>query len=51
MKDKKVKQVLYGDGYQWEHRGWTERMNEGKYSGVILYICMKIDQGNLSKLF
>jgi hypothetical protein len=42
MKDKKVRQVFSGNGYQWEEEGHKERMKEGKYGGYILYSCMKI---------
>jgi hypothetical protein len=31
MKDKKVKRVLSGDGYQWEGGGYKERVKEGEY--------------------
>jgi hypothetical protein len=50
MKDKKVKQILSGVGYQWEGRGHKERVKEGEYGGSILYSCMKIDERNLLKL-
>jgi hypothetical protein len=44
MKDRKVKQVLSGDGYQWEREGHTERVKQTKYGGSILYSYIKIEQ-------
>jgi hypothetical protein len=38
-KDRKVKQVFYGGGYQWE----GIRVNEDEYGGCILYSYMKIE--------
>jgi hypothetical protein len=35
MNDRKVKQVLFGSGYQWEGRRLKERVSEGNYGGCI----------------
>jgi hypothetical protein len=43
MKDRKVKQVLSGDRYQWKGGGYKGRMNKSDYGGCILYSCMKIE--------
>jgi hypothetical protein len=40
MKDRKVKQVLSRNGYQWE--GIRKEVKEGKYGRCILYSYMKI---------
>jgi hypothetical protein len=44
MKDRKVKQVLWGDEYWWEWGGQMERVKEGKNGPYTLYICMKTEQ-------
>jgi hypothetical protein len=44
MKNRKVKQVLSRSEYQWEEGGHKERVKDGKYSGGILYSCMKMEQ-------
>jgi hypothetical protein len=44
MKDRKVKQVSSGGWYQWEGKGYKERVKEGGYSGNILYSGMKMEQ-------
>jgi hypothetical protein len=44
MKDRKIKQVLSGCGYQWEGGGDKERVKEGEYGECILYSYMKIEQ-------
>jgi hypothetical protein len=51
MKDRQVNQVLSGGKYLWEGEGRKESVKEGKYGRCILYSCMKIEQGNLWKLF
>jgi hypothetical protein len=51
MKDRKVKQVLSGGGYQWGRGGGMKRVKEGEYGGCVLYSYMKIEQRNLLKLF
>jgi hypothetical protein len=42
MKDRKVKQVLCGDWYQWEGRGHKETVKEN--GGNIVYLCMKMEK-------
>jgi hypothetical protein len=44
MKDRKVKQVLSRDGFQWEGREHKKRVEQAEYGGCILYSCMKIEQ-------
>jgi hypothetical protein len=43
MKDRKVKQVLRRDGYQWEF-GRLKGVKEGKSGGSTLHICVNIEQ-------
>jgi hypothetical protein len=43
MKEKKVKQVLSWDWYQWEE-GEHKKCVEGEYGGDIIYSCMKMEQ-------
>jgi hypothetical protein len=40
--NRKVKQVLFGGWYQWEGRGYKERVKEAECSGNIMYLCMKV---------
>jgi hypothetical protein len=44
MKGRRVKQVFSGGGYQEEWGGHKERVNEGEYSGCILYLYMIIEE-------
>jgi hypothetical protein len=44
MKDRKVKQILSGGGYQCERDGPKERVREGKYGRFILYSCIKMEK-------
>jgi hypothetical protein len=44
MKDRKVKQVLFGGWYQWEGGGYKGRVKEGECGGNIMYSCMKIQK-------
>jgi hypothetical protein len=44
MKDRNVKQVLMGNGYQLEGSRGMERVKEGEYGGCTSYTCMKIGQ-------
>jgi hypothetical protein len=44
MKDRRVKQVFSGGGYQWEGGRHKKRVNEGEYGGCILYSYMKIEE-------
>jgi hypothetical protein len=37
MQDRKVKQTLSRDWYQWEAGVYKERVKEGKYGRCILY--------------
>jgi hypothetical protein len=37
MKDRKIKQVLSGDWYQWERREYKERVKEDEHGGKIMY--------------
>jgi hypothetical protein len=41
MKDRKIKQFLYGSGCQWEGEGHKKRVKEGEYG--FLNSCMKIE--------
>jgi hypothetical protein len=50
MKDRKVKQVLSGVGTS-GRAGHKERVKEGEYSGNIVYLCMKMEQRDLFKVF
>jgi hypothetical protein len=43
-KNRKVKQVLPKDWYQWEGRGYKEKVLEGEYGGNIIYSCMKMEK-------
>jgi hypothetical protein len=43
MKNRKVRQVISRDGYQWEWGGHKEKVKEFKYVGCILYSYMKIE--------
>jgi hypothetical protein len=43
MKDRKVKQILSGDCYQWEKEGYKERVKDGEY-GRNMYLCMKMEK-------
>jgi hypothetical protein len=43
MKDREVKQVLTGNGYQWVGGKDKERVKGDEYDGSVLYLCMKID--------
>jgi hypothetical protein len=45
--DKKVKQVMSSGWYQLEEEG----NKEGEYGGSITYLCMKMEQWELLKLF
>jgi hypothetical protein len=40
----KVKQVLFGDQYQWERAGYKERMKEDEYDGNMLHSCTKMEK-------
>jgi hypothetical protein len=42
MKDRKVKQVLYGALYQWEGKGHKEKVKEGEYGRSTMHSCMKM---------
>jgi hypothetical protein len=42
--NRKVKQVLSGDGSQWEERGYKERVQEGECGETIMYSCMKVEK-------
>jgi hypothetical protein len=42
MKDRKAKEVLSGDGYQWEGERCKERVKGEEYG--ILHSCMKVEQ-------
>jgi hypothetical protein len=44
METRKVKQVLFGDWYQWEGEEYKERVKEAECSGNIMYSCMKIEK-------
>jgi hypothetical protein len=44
MKNKKVKQFLFGSWYQLEGVGYEERVKEGDCSGNILYSYMKVEK-------
>jgi hypothetical protein len=41
MKNRKAKQVLPGDKYQWEGGGYKENASEDEYGGNIMYSCTK----------
>jgi hypothetical protein len=51
MKDRKVKQVLFRDCYQEVGGGHKEGVKKGKYDRSALYSCVKMEQGDLFKLF
>jgi hypothetical protein len=44
MKDRRVKHIFSGCGYQWKRRGHKEKVNEGEYVGCILYLYMKTEE-------
>jgi hypothetical protein len=43
-RDRKLKLVLSGGGYQWEREGHKERVKEGKCRGYILHPYIKIEE-------
>jgi hypothetical protein len=51
MKDRKVKQFLLRDLYQWERGGHKEWVKEGKCDENTIYSCIKMEQRDLLKLF
>jgi hypothetical protein len=49
MENRKVKQVLLG-GYKWKGEEYKERAKEAECCENI-YLCMKMEKGDLLKLF
>jgi hypothetical protein len=50
MENRKVKQVLFGKLVQWEGGG-HKKWEEAQCGGAIMYVCMKMEKGDLLKLF
>jgi hypothetical protein len=48
--DRNIKQVLFGDWYQWKRGGDKERVQEGEYGGDFMYSWMKMEKWDLLKL-
>jgi hypothetical protein len=44
MKEKDVKQVLLESWYQWERGEHKDGVEEGKYGGHIMYLCIKMEK-------